>query len=152
LIAASGDHRVRYLATDTKEEFGLTYGAPFYMYVPEEILEHTDYEYDQHRIGSHRDVYPTLYHFSLSDQAYISLGGENMLSQDGVSNIGYNSARTITNHGAFANGNAEKLFPWRDQDSVFNLNSSVENPDQDWALEYRKLQNYYLRYQVTAQP
>ncbi|MDK9762862.1 sulfatase-like hydrolase/transferase [Vibrio sp. D420a] len=150
VIAASGDHRMRYLATDSKEEFGLTFGVPFYMYVPDEILEHTDYEYDESRIGSHRDVYPTLYHFSLSDQKYVSLGGENMLSQDGVSNIGYNNARTITNHGAFANANAEKLFPWRDEDSLFNLNSSVENPEQHWAQEYHQLQNYYLRYQVMA--
>ena len=152
LIAASGDHRVRYLATDTEEEFGLTFGVPFYMYVPDEILDNTDYEYDQYRIGSHRDVYPTLYHFSLSGQDYVSLGGENMLSQDGVSNIGYNNARTITSHGAFTNANAEQLFPWRDEDSLFNQNNSVENPEQYWAQEYHKLQNYYLRYQVTAQP
>ncbi|MEZ8223217.1 LTA synthase family protein [Vibrio splendidus] len=152
LIAASGDHRVRYLATDTKEEFGLTFGVPFYMYVPAEILDNTDYEYDQYRIGSHRDVYPTLYHFSLSGQDYVSLGGENMLSQDGVSNIGYNSSRTITQKGAFANSNAEQLYPWRDDNKLLNHKKSTENPDSNWAKDYRKLQNYYLRYQITSAP
>ncbi|MCW4441217.1 LTA synthase family protein [Vibrio splendidus] len=149
VIAASGDHRVRYLATDTMEEFGLTFGVPFYMYVPAEILDNTGYEYDQNRIGSHRDIYPTLYHFSLSNQEYTSLGGENILSKEGVIDVGYNASRTITKMGAFSNSDPSQLYPWFD-DKQLNEASSIENPDLTWAQEYRKLQNYFLRYQVTS--
>ena len=149
MIAASGDHRVRYLATDTMEEFGLTFGVPFYMYVPAEILDNTGYEYDQNRIGSHRDIYPTLYHFSLSNQEYTSLGGENILSKEGVIDVGYNASRTITKMGAFSNSDPSQLYPWFD-DKQLNEASSIENPDLTWAQEYRKLQNYFLRYQVTS--
>lgn len=80
IIAASGDHRVRYLSTEREDEFGLTFGVPFYLYAPQSILTQVDFHYDASRMGSHRDIFPTLYSLSLSGQSYISLGGENLLS------------------------------------------------------------------------
>ncbi|ORQ10347.1 hypothetical protein B7971_00890, partial [Vibrio cholerae] len=80
-------------------EAGMTHAVPFYLYVPPAILANTDYVYDPQRIGSHRDIFPTLYHFSLSDQTYISLGGENLFASEGVSNIGYNTEMSINQYG-----------------------------------------------------
>lgn len=148
IVAASGDHRVRYLETETASEFGLTFGVPFYMYVPDVILEHSDYRFDRNRIGSHRDVFPTLYNFSLSDQSYVSLGGENLLSSNAISNIGYNASRSVHDLGSYANSQPEKLYPWKDLSSLKSDPVTTENVDADWSEEYRKLQDYYLRSQV----
>ncbi|WP_159656005.1 LTA synthase family protein [Vibrio atypicus] len=148
LIAASGDHRVRSISTKNLDEFAVSYAVPFYLYVPDEILAQTDYQYQPERIGSHRDIFPTLYSFSLSDQSYISLGGENILSTGGVSNRGYNKVRSINQWGAYENGNPRRLYSW--EDGVMTESTPTENPEADWASEYHKLQNYYLRSQVAG--
>ena len=147
VIAASGDHRVRYLAVDEEAEFGLTFGVPFYLYVPESILQHVEHQYDPSRIGSHRDIFPTLYHLSLSAQQYVSLGGENMLSTRGVSNIGFNTSRVITDQGAYSSAQPEVLYPWG-EGWLTKMETEV-NSNPEWAKEYRQLMNAYLRYQVT---
>lgn len=149
IIAASGDHRVRSISTKRREEFAASYGVPFYLYVPKPILENTRYQYESQRVGSHRDIFPTLYHFSLSKQSYISLGGENMLSSEGTSNRGYNSRRCINQWGAYDNKSPEKLYPWND--GVMTETVPTQNPDVEWSKEYKKLQNYYLRSQVATQ-
>ncbi|MDN3614771.1 LTA synthase family protein [Vibrio gallaecicus] len=151
VIAASGDHRMRYLTTDSKDEFGLTFGVPLYMYVPDSILKNTEYSFDRTRIGSHRDIFPTLYSFSLSDQSYISLGGENLLSAKGISNIGYNNSRTIKESGAYSNANPEQLYSWNEHSELLSNPQSELNEEPEWGSEYRKLQNYYLRSQIIKQ-
>ncbi|EGR8991359.1 phosphoglycerol transferase [Vibrio vulnificus] len=147
VIAASGDHRVRYLAIDKEAEFGLTFGVPFYLYVPESILQNVEHQYDPSRIGSHRDIFPTLYHLSLSAQQYVSLGGENMLSTHGVSNIGFNASRVITELGAYSTSKPERLYPWGE--GLYSQETTIANPQPEWAADYRKLMNDYLRLQVT---
>jgi hypothetical protein len=100
-------------------------------------------------VGSHRDIFPTLYHFSLSKQSYISLGGENMLSNEGVSNRGYNSRRCINQWGAYDNKSPEMLYPWGE--GFMTQVEASQNPDVEWSKDYKKLQNYYLRSQVATQ-
>ncbi|MGP8307269.1 LTA synthase family protein [Vibrio sp. YIC-376] len=149
VIAASGDHRVRSISSKNHDEFAASYGVPFYLYVPKPILDSTDYKYEPERVGSHRDIFPTLYHFSLSKQSYISLGGENLLSPFGVSNRGYNLHRSINLWGAYDNKYPEKLYPWGK--GIMTQTAPIQNPDVEWAQEYKKLQNYYLRSQIPAQ-
>lgn len=71
-----------------------------------------------------------------------------MLSNEGVSNRGYNSSRCINQWGAYDNKSPEKLYPWND--GVMTETVPTQNPDVEWSKEYKKLQNYYLRFQVTA--
>lgn len=147
IIAATGDHRVRYLHVDKKEEFGLTFGVPFYLYVPEPILANTEHYFDPQRIGSHRDIFPTLYHFSLSDTDYVSLGGENLLSPLPIANFGYNASRVITAEGAYGGPSTDKLYPWS-TDGLHSLPTAIQNPYPNAANDYRLLQDMYLRSQV----
>jgi len=147
VIAATGDHRVRYLDINNQEEFGLTHAVPFYLYVPEPILENTQHLFDAQRIGSHRDIFPTLYHFSLSDADYITLGGENLLSPKPIANFGYNAARVITQQGAVGGPSKDELYPWA-SDGLHSLPKAIRNPKPNAANEYRQLQDMYLRSQV----
>ena len=150
IIAVTGDHRVRNLSTHEPTEFGLTYAVPFLLDVPEPILENARHTYDPMRIGSHRDIFPTLYHFSLSDQDYITLGGENLLSLDGVSNVGFNLKRRINEHGAFSNDKSGLFYPWQKENPLFNQPQPEEKRpfDPSWAEEYHRLMDYYLRSQI----
>ncbi|MDG4870375.1 hypothetical protein P8631_20475, partial [Guyparkeria sp. 1SP6A2] len=72
-----------------------------FLKVPKPILTQTPYYYDPTRIGSHRDIFPTLYHFSLSNSPYSSLGGENLLQKQPVSNYGYNNSVVINSQGVY---------------------------------------------------
>lgn len=150
VIAVTGDHRMRYSSTDEPEEFAMTYAVPFYLNVPDNILASTQYEYDPQRVGSHRDLFPTLYHFSLSDQRYISLGGENMLAEQDNSRFGYNATRSISQFGAFSTQGNGLFYPWKEASTLRNQSMPVnEVPfDTEWAKEYHLLQDYYLRSQV----
>ncbi|QXO17268.1 LTA synthase family protein [Vibrio ostreae] len=150
VIAVTGDHRMRYSSTDEPEEFAMTYAVPFYLNVPQPILANTRYEFDAQRVGSHRDLFPTLYHFSLSDQDYISLGGENMLAEQDVSRFGYNATRSINQYGAFSTQGNGLYYPWQASSPLRNQAMPVSDVpfDAEWAKEYHLLQDYYLRSQV----
>ncbi|MCG3740002.1 LTA synthase family protein [Vibrio cincinnatiensis] len=150
MIAVTGDHRVRYTNTARPGEAGLTHAVPFYLYVPASILAHTNYQYDPNRIGSHRDVFPTLYYFSLSDKPYISLGGENLLSTEPVSNIGYNTEMVINQNGAVNNAPPFTFYPWQAGETLLTEKQPSDDHrfNRQWGQEYHQLQEYFLRSQV----
>lgn len=148
IIAASGDHKVRYLEETRRDESALSNGVPFYLYVPSTILQNVSHEYDPVRVGSHRDVMPTLYHYSLSDQTYISLGGENLLSSFGTENKGYNTSWSIDKLGAFKTLSGDMLYPWLSNLGVKTKTESIKDVNNEWGQEYRRLQDYYFRSQI----
>lgn len=149
IIAVTGDHRMRYSSVDEPTEYGLTYEVPFYLSIPKPILANTPYRYDSERIGSHRDIFPTLYNFSLSDQDYITLGGENMLSPQGVSNWGYNATRSINSYGAFSSSGSGVFHQWDRKNRLFSQTKSEQKIGfSEWAKNYHQLQDYYLRSQI----
>ncbi|MEE3744379.1 LTA synthase family protein [Campylobacter porcelli] len=79
IIAATGDHPNREYKFDYKTEIAFGHSVPFYLYIPRN-LQHNIY-YDKYRIGSHKDIFPTLYNLSLNKTKYLSMGGKNMLSK-----------------------------------------------------------------------
>ncbi len=81
IIGASGDHHLRGMTYRMPEELFLSYSVPFYLYVPALISEKTGVVFDPKRLGSHKDIFPTLYAMSLSDAEYWNLGGRNILAQ-----------------------------------------------------------------------
>ena len=58
------------------------------------------------RVGSHKDIMPTLYSMSLSGAAYFTVGGRNMLAvqDDPARAFGYNIRLYMNNDGACAIG------------------------------------------------
>ncbi|MFV0573844.1 MAG: LTA synthase family protein [Vibrio sp.] len=147
VIAASGDHHMRNINMDLKNEYAITYGVPFYLYIPKPILEHTEYKFDQKRIGSHRDIFPTLYNYSLSDADYITLGGQNLLDTNGVDNIGYNETHLVTENGSYSKDRPQDLYQW-DTDLVHTVPTPVVNDNPNFLKDYDKLQDMYTRYLV----
>lgn len=64
IIAATGDHRARDLSIDERAEKAFAYSVPLYIFVPQSLRKNL--HYDSKAIGSHKDIFPTLYALSLS--------------------------------------------------------------------------------------
>lgn len=79
IVAATGDHNIRGIGYPDISEAALGHAVPFYLYVPQQYRGQAVYRAE--RVGSHKDIMPTLYEFSLSGQPYYRTGC-NMLSDD----------------------------------------------------------------------
>lgn len=114
IIAATGDHNLRGIGYTDPKEIALSHSVPFYLYVPQDYRYHT--RYDSNRIGSHKDIVPTLYHLALSNTPYYKTGC-NLVSArlDNLwCNVGYNPYVTIDKKGAYSLID-NQFFPWKDQ-------------------------------------
>ncbi|MCB5161744.1 LTA synthase family protein [Marinomonas algarum] len=116
IIAATGDHQMRSFASFYPHEQVLDRAVPFYLHVPDTILDHTDWSYDAGRVGSHKDIFPTLYHMSLSDTEYQAIAGRNMLApvDDKTRAFGYNVSLWIDEDGAYPMSGKATFYPWEE--------------------------------------
>ncbi len=121
IIAATGDHSLRRVRAQYPREQMLDKAVPFYLFAPENILNHTQAIYDAQRVGSHKDILPTLYHLSLSNTRYLALGGSNLLSpQDNKAEcFGYNETVWIDSLGAYTTTGKSTFYRWADGHSLY---------------------------------
>ncbi|MGM3173389.1 LTA synthase family protein [Dickeya lacustris] len=149
LIAATGDHQMRRLKAKYPQEQFLDRAVPFYLYVPKTILANTVWHFDAERPGSHKDVYPTLYAYSLSDTPYYTIGGRNILAEqdDATRAFGYNEELWIDAKGVVPMGGGG-YYRWHAEKPM------LTQPDAqtlDPALR-QKIESYpaLLRWQINA--
>lgn len=81
IIAATGDHHIRGMKHQFPKEIFMAHSVPFILSVPDSIQTQLDIDYSPMKLGSHKDIMPTLYHLSLSEAEYLHCGGENLLSK-----------------------------------------------------------------------
>jgi hypothetical protein len=74
IIAVTGDHNNRQLFEYSDNQTFFRYSVPFILYVPEEYAAKK--VFDTERFGSHKDIFPTLYNLSLSNQTYLKSGND----------------------------------------------------------------------------
>ena len=149
IISASGDHRLRNYSISYPKDLGTALPVPFYLYVPQEILEHTPYRYQANRIGSHRDIFPTLYSFSLSNAEYTSLGGRNLLAQqETASSYGYAGGVTFTPLGVSHSVDPKSLYPWKNESSLAVEREAIPNPTPNIDAQHSKLQTLFINSQM----
>ena len=149
LIAASGDHRLREYSITFPQDLGTAHSVPLYMYIPKVILEHSHYHYDKSRVGSHRDIFPTLYSYSLSNTEYYSLGGRNILASNDVEHpYGYGLGVTFTAQGVTYASDIEKLYPWETQEGLSVSKQAIPNPNPDLGKDYIALQTLFINSQL----
>ncbi|PRY52325.1 phosphoglycerol transferase MdoB-like AlkP superfamily enzyme [Arcticibacter pallidicorallinus] len=72
IVVATGDHNNLMLFDFDESSQADQRGVPLYVYVPERYQP--DGSMDTSRFGSHKDIFPTLYHLALSDAKYFSIG------------------------------------------------------------------------------
>ncbi|EAH8541870.1 LTA synthase family protein [Campylobacter coli] len=143
IIAATGDHRVREMSIDLNSQKAFAYSVPFYLYIPR-VLQNNIY-YDKDRIGSHKDIFPTLYALSLSNVKYLSVGGRNMLAEpsDEKLEFGINGVVWIDKKGVYSGTKGyyfENNTTLKDTNQAFDLDEYHKN----FAILYRELSLYQL--------
>lgn len=152
LIAATGDHQMRRIKAFLPEEQVLDRAVPFYLYVPKPILQQTTWSFDGQRVGSHKDIMPTLYHYSLSQQPYLTLGGRNMLAatDDASRAFGYNVLLWIDEQGGYVLNENPTFYPWQ-ADQPLLLNKAQGQPVS--AAQAAKMAAYpqLLRWHINQQ-
>ena len=152
LIAATGDHQMRRLKAFYPYEQVLDRAVPFYLYVPASIQQHSDWHYEPQRVGSHKDIMPTLYHYSLSRQSYLTLGGRNMLSEkdDPARAFGYNVLLWVDKQGAYTLNDQPTFYPWQ-PDSELRLSAEgqpVSSSQAERLSAYPQLWRWHINQQV----
>lgn len=149
VIAATGDHRVRSYSIDYPQDLGIAYSVPFYLHVPNHILASIPHRYDNLRVGSHRDIFPTLYSYSLSGSKYMSLGGRNLLAAiDAKTAKGFNETVTLTKEGVICVSSPELIYPWLNDSSLQVSTISKKHGQKDFLKEYKQLQTLFINAQV----
>lgn len=79
IIAGSGDHKLRDLMAF--DNIVLNFSVPFYLYVPMHYtrdFKARGLNFKREALGSHKDIFPTLYALSLNDYNFLTLGGRNL--------------------------------------------------------------------------
>ncbi|MBP6563060.1 MAG: LTA synthase family protein [Neisseriaceae bacterium] len=113
IVAATGDHNIRGVNYPDAVDLALHHAVPFYLYVPQPYREGR--RYDPSRVGSHKDIMPTLYALSLSNTPFYQTGC-NLLAQVPDQNwcqLGYNPNVFLTPEGAY-NPSNDSFRPWAD--------------------------------------
>ncbi|MBJ7556024.1 LTA synthase family protein [Marinomonas spartinae] len=151
IIASTGDHQMRRLNAFYPQEQVLDRAVPFYLHVPKSILAHTKWTYDPNRVGSHKDIFPTLYNLSLSDTPYQAIAGRNMLApvDDPSRAFGYNVTLWIDKNGAYPMSGNPAFYPWATATGLRTKTKSMVPSEQQ--QERQKALPELLRWQLNSQ-
>ena len=153
IIAATGDHRARELPIDESKERAFAYSVPFYVFVPQKYR--ANLHYDKNRIGSHKDIFPTLYALSGSKEArYFSVGGRDMFAKprDKRLEFGINESVFIDESGIYPLG-SKQGFSYKSKDSLLNNSAGfdADSKHAEFIDKYNKLNDLQLRARVNGQ-
>ena len=128
---------------DSNFERAFAYSVPFYLYLPQNLRD--GLYYDKNRVGSHKDIFPTLYALSLSEVKYLSLGGRDMLAKpkDTKKEFGFNARVWIDENGVYS---GDRAYYFKHQDSLKNTEESFEPSayHKNFAKAYKELNSYQL--------
>jgi len=111
IVVATGDHVLKGFANynSSKMQY-LKYAVPTYFYVPKQY--DTLSKVSKDIVGSHNDIFPTLYELSLSSTEYYNFGTP-LMFKDEKNAFGWNEQNCFI----FQDGvvdNKMKFFPWKE--------------------------------------
>ena len=119
IISITGDHSYWIAKGVGSDEEFKRYAVPFYIYAPDALRPA---KYNKNNFGSHEDVFPTLYHISLSGQKYFKLG-ENLFTEEGYA---VNNSGLVANRkGAYHH---KKFWKWKSLKNQILEESEEEIP------------------------
>lgn len=129
VVFATGDHHLRDLRAFPPRYNALNFAVPLYVYMPKQVQDSLKSAgraiyYDPLRVGSHKDIFVSIFELFLENAEYISLGGKNMLgSKNDKYEFGINAGIWASDEGIYYNG---KLFRWRYGRDFGSLGELVE--------------------------
>lgn len=96
IIVATGDHTARRIFEYPDANLLQKYAVPLILYIPEKYRQNVD-SADTEQFGSHKDIFPTIYHVALSDAKYVK-SGVNLFDNNAVSaNFAITGYRLVMN-------------------------------------------------------
>lgn len=152
IISATADHRFRRVPSNFPSEIMLDKAVPFYLYLPQIIQNKVGVFYDKNKVGSHKDIMPTLFSYSLSNAKYYNLGGRNMLSKTDQPNkeFGFNSRLWMDDKGVYPFASEYFLYKWVNEDSLLvePTNQVAEKSISEKINKFRKFNNWQINYRI----
>ena len=128
VVAATADHRMLGMKPLLQDGPFKDIAVPFYVWASNNVKNAVDIHFDPKKVGSHKDIFPTLYALSLSDTSYRTVGGRNMLSPEDNPEqaFGYNISLWTDEKGVYTLQGPILFYPW-DDDKI------------DFLTDYRKM-------------
>ncbi|VEJ23970.1 LTA synthase family protein [Helicobacter cholecystus] len=142
IVLATGDHRMRSLSSLGMQKSFIDFAVPLYLYVPKAYLKNTNAHYDPQMLGSHKDIFPTLYHLSLSKQNYLANGGVSLLHSKETCNFAYNEAIKADCKGVYMGGG---LYPWTSPLEISTIPISIPKQKAQKFQSYQDLQWWQIQ-------
>ncbi|WP_159565892.1 LTA synthase family protein [Budvicia diplopodorum] len=150
IIAVTGDHNIRGIGYPDAAELALSHAVPFYLYVPAAYRQNS--HFDAARVGSHKDIWPTLYQLSLSETPYYRTGCD-LLAEVPDANWcqGYNPDVVITQRGGYTLVGKGEFRPWADKEGL--LLAAPQPMDAEQAQTFKRWQSFtdLLSWQLNRQ-
>lgn len=153
IIGASGDHNQHELIarySDYREKV-LKHSVPFYLYVPKFYMKGK--VADDTRVGSHKDIFPTLYHLALSNMRYINLGNDLLTKKPKNLLFGYyrDSFVLLPEGLIITNGKTPFFYPWTDRKKLLVSKPKPLSVQQQTLYKRIKAYGYLLFWQLEKQ-
>lgn len=150
IIGASGDHNLHELRPHypNYKEYGLRYEVPFYLHIPKDYQ--TNIVYDPNRIGSHKDIFPTLYSLALSRAHYLNLGNNLLSIQKTSFEFGVNLLTVILPEGIITlyENELPKFYPWLNGEKIYVGDERPLSDSQNKILQRIQSYQYLLNWQL----
>lgn len=132
VIAATADHRMLGMRPVITDGPFKDVAVPFYVWASGNVKDAVDIRFDAKRVGSHKDIFPTLYALSLSEATYRTVGGRNLLApvDDPDRAFGYNISLWMDDKGVYSLKGPIVFFPWADDKVDFMTDyKKMSKPD-----------------------
>jgi phosphoglycerol transferase MdoB-like AlkP superfamily enzyme len=146
VVALTGDHSYWLAKGVGYEREFQRFTVPFFIMSPEHLRPAS---YDTERFGSHEDIFPTLYHLTLSGQQHVKIG-KNLFLEEGHA---VNSSGLVANkHGAYHHGSY-----WRWKDKKGGLLEPAEKTKELEGLKLHRnalitITDLYLKEEANKKP
>jgi phosphoglycerol transferase MdoB-like AlkP superfamily enzyme len=131
ILAATGDHSF-YILPYSQDQILAKWGVPFYLYLPESYypngVSKQELKAQQNNYGSHIDIFPTLFHLSLNELSFLSLG-KNLFAHSEDHWAIHSPSQSIFNDKGLVFVNSEQQFSAFQWDKNLKLVSSELTPD-----------------------
>ena len=145
IIAITGDHFCHDLFNYTEEEYAVKFNVPLILIIPDQYKKNKAPNLSG--FGSHKDIFPTLFHLSLSNVCYFNAGND-LLGKDNATTF-YSFMKTtptssdfcIMNESGFVSKHAAQYtyFKWN---SGNYINAENTQPSKEM-LDLEKTGNIY---------